>query len=145
MKLQDILTPSRPLIEAGASRGSQLLEFADYMHRLEGMTDYPKIVANAARFRKLGTALFKLGFTYESFSVTFYKLPAEGGMYELKLPGFSDTYGLEMGYVKCSHSHTEDGTEKGTMYRFEKTMSLTEIEHFTVPVFIDFMKQAARP
>jgi hypothetical protein len=69
------------LHESAQSKGKQVLDFSDYLSSLEGLA--PQHVAD---FKKVGTELFKLGFTYNSHQVEFYKMPDEGGVFEFTLP-----------------------------------------------------------
>ncbi len=128
------------LTEVANSRGQQVLRFNDYMGRL-AMSDDEKIVANSHRYRKLGVAFFKDGFTWDGDNTTFYKLPEEGGVWEFVIPSWNQDYQLQQGYVECHCSFDE----RGSIMRFQKTLSLSEIEMWTFPTLKGFMMKAARP
>lgn len=128
------------LHEVAESRGQQVLFFDDYMDRLSGYDD-SKIVSNVRRYRKLGVALFKDGFTWDRDVTSFYKLPEEGGSWEFEIPGWRSNYELAQGYVKCICSFNK----LDHVYRFEKTLSLNELEQWTLPTLKAYMQQAAKP
>lgn len=128
------------LTELLEGKGNEVLLFNDYIARWAEKETKP---INTPRFKKLGIALFKAGFTYDD--AAFHKLPAEGGVYEFDFPGIRQLYEFEQGLVtcRCAFNLVENG--KSVMYRFEKALSLNEIDLWTVPTLIDFMHKGARP
>lgn len=89
MKLHEISQP----------KGKQVLEFSDYLHNLGDLA--PEHVAS---FRKVGSELFKLGFTYNPDEVEFYLLPETGGVFEFALPSLwaaATDVTVELGGIQC--------------------------------------------
>jgi hypothetical protein len=131
------------LNEVTEGRGKQVMQFNDFIERLTRLAndaEYPEIATNAEKYKKLGIELFKHGFTYDDGE--FYKLPVEGGVWEFELPLLRNENDLRMGYVTCHYAHSPN---KGQLYRFLRTMTLSDIEMITLNSLFNYMKERARP
>lgn len=117
-----------------ASRGSQVVNFAHYVEVLGEVAPGLK-----EDYKKIGSALFKQGFTYDD--TLFYWLPQDqDGVWEIKFPAWSDVEAIKNGRLHLHHYHSQDGK----IARFRKHMTINEIKLWTVPTLIKHMKEAAR-
>lgn len=101
------------LHEISQSKGKQVVEFSDYLHNLGDVA--PEHVAD---FKKVGTELFKLGFTYNPDQVEFYRFPEEGGVFELTLPSLGAVAitgvsgAVKRGEIQCYFYTFDEGVKK---------------------------------
>lgn len=111
--------------------GSEVLDFSDYMERVA-----IKNPLQVEALSKIGADLFKAGFHYDD--TVFVKLPEEGGVYEIAFPqiGYYD-----IDRIVCVYYAYIDGVRQ----TFSNTLSIKEVELWTVPALLDYMKTAARP
>ena len=136
------------LNEISDGRGSQVLAFNDYLAKLVNARYGVRLKEDADTYKQIGIGLFKEGFTFDAAKVEFYKLPEEGGVYEITFPHLvksaAGDWGFDAsnsGFLKCVYYN---GSVQSSV-RFDKTISLHEIKLYTVPTLLKFMQEAARP
>ena len=121
------------LHEVTDGRGKQVLLFSDYINRLAEISE-----EKAADFKKIGIALFKASFTYED--AAFHLIPDEGGIYEISFPLVRDALQVERGDLYARYYVFKQGEK----YEYARMISTREVLLYKVPVFLNFMKEAAR-
>ena len=107
------------ITESLGGRGKQVMEFSDYMHRLEQIS--PDAAEQAVHFKKFGAMLFKEGFEYND--TQFSQLRDGTGLYEFDFPAIPNTLYIERGWVNC-HFVAFVAGEKKSFQRLLKASTL---------------------